>query len=82
MKFNRTRDGRTDPRHWSTPMLKGRLVELVREMQVRPLSKNPKLTELADWVIHDLPAIAPSDPRTPEAVGIAQEWWSRERSSK
>jgi hypothetical protein len=49
---------------WSTPMLKGRLIELVREMDVRPLGKNPRLTELAQWVIDELPRVAPDDPRT------------------
>jgi hypothetical protein len=67
---------------WSTPMLKGRLIELVREMNVRPLGKNPKLTDLAQWVIAELPKIAPDDPRTAEAVEIAHVWWDHERSSK
>jgi hypothetical protein len=61
-------------------MLAGRLIELVREMNVRPLGKKPKLTELCDWVVHELPTIAPGDPRTAEAVAIASEWWGRDRT--
>ena len=63
-------------------MLKGRLVEIVREMNVRPLGKNPKLTDLAHWVINELPVVAPHDPRTATAVQIAKVWWDHERSSK
>ena len=74
------REGGPPPSYWSTPMLKGRLIELVREMNVRTVGKNPKLTDLCDWVVHELPAIAPDDPRTVEAVAIAEEWWSRDRT--
>jgi hypothetical protein len=39
----------------------------------------------ADWLgglgIHDLPIVAPDDPRTLEAVEIAKAWWEHERSS-
>jgi hypothetical protein len=63
-------------------MLKGRLVELIRDMDVRPLGKDPKLTDLAEWVIYELPKVAPHDPRTRDAVEIAKVWWEHERSSK
>jgi hypothetical protein len=63
-------------------MLKGRLVELLREMKVRPIGKHPKLSELAEWTVHELPRLAADDPRTPEAVRIATVWWEHERSSK
>jgi hypothetical protein len=66
----------------STPRLKNALITIVREMGVRPLPKNPKLAELADWVMHELPAIAPDDPRTAQAVELAREWWEHERSGK
>lgn len=68
--------------YWSTPMLKGRLVELLDGMGFRPFGKNPKLTDLAQWVMHDLPAGARSDPRAEEAIEIARCWWQHERSSK
>jgi hypothetical protein len=61
-------------------MLKGRLIELVRDMKVRTVSKNLTLTELAGWVVHELPRLAPDDPRTAEAVAIAEEWWQRDRT--
>jgi hypothetical protein len=80
---NSARDAATRPiAHWSTPMLEGRLVALIGEMRVRPLGKNPSLTELAQRVVHELPSIAPDDPRTAEAVEIATFWWNNERSSK
>jgi len=63
-------------------MLKGRLVELLDGMGFRPFGKNPKLTDLAQWVMHDLPAGARSDPRAEEAIEIARCWWQQERSSK
>ncbi|MEW6471159.1 MAG: hypothetical protein AB1679_02725 [Actinomycetota bacterium] len=51
-------------------------------MKVRPVHKNEKLSDLAEWVMNELPAVAPDDPRTPEAVEIARVWWEHERSSK
>jgi hypothetical protein len=55
-----------------TPEIKTRLVALIREMNVRPVAKNPKLKELAEWVLKDLPSLAPDDPRTDTAVGLAR----------
>jgi hypothetical protein len=77
---NVTRDGTTPYWQWSTPVLKNRLIDLVREMNVRTISKNVKLTELAGWVVHELPRLAPDDPRTAEAVAIAEEWWQHDRT--
>jgi hypothetical protein len=68
--------------YWSTPMLKGRLVELVGDLGYRPFGKSPKLSELAGWVLHDLPDEVKADPRAHEAVAIATFWWHHERSSK
>lgn len=59
-------------RSMGTPKLKTLLVTLIREMDVRPMGKNPKLKELAEWVVAELPNIAPNDPRTPKAVALAQ----------
>lgn len=60
------------PVSWfSTPEIKTRLIDLIREMEVRPLGKNPKLRELSEWVLRDLPALAPNDPRTPMALALA-----------
>src|SRR4051812_10495399 len=42
--------------NWSTPMIKGRLVELLDEMGLRPFGKRPKLTDLVDFTVHDLGA--------------------------
>jgi hypothetical protein len=78
--FGRTASG--SPYFWSTPMMKVRLVALLTEMRVRPMHKNEKLTDLVRWVLDELPAVAPDDPRTPEAVAIAREWWDHERRSK
>ena len=64
------------PIHWSTPMIKGRLLDLIRDMGLYSFGKNPKLADLAAWVIHNLAELAPSDPRTPEAIALAQELWS------
>jgi hypothetical protein len=66
----------------STPAQKTLLVDLVREMKVRRLGKNPKLSELVEWVVHHLPTAAPNDPRTAQAVRIARVLWEHERSSK
>lgn len=68
--------------HWSTPMIKGRLVELLDEMGVRPFGKRPKLTDLVNFTLHDLGALQPGDPRAVEAQRIAEYWWHHERSSK
>jgi hypothetical protein len=62
-------------------MIKGELVALLRDMAVRPMPKNPKLTDLAEWVVHELPKVAPDDPRTALAVELANQWWEHERSS-
>ena len=48
----------------STPAQKTMLVDLIREMKVRALGKNPKLGELVEWVVRELPQVAPDDPRT------------------
>lgn len=70
------------PAYWSTPMLKGRLQQVVAEMDVASQRKSQKLSDLVEWVIHELPALAPDDPRTAEAMAIARVWWKHERSSK
>ncbi len=69
-----------NPEYWSTPMIKGRLVELVRETGLYKLGKTPKLADIVEWVIHDLPDLAPNDPRTPETVALARVLWSHNRS--
>lgn len=75
--------GRDKPiEYWSTPMFKGRLIELLADLGYHPFGKNPKLSNLADWVLHDLPDAARDDPRAQEATAIATVWWQHERSSK
>lgn len=63
-------------------MIKGRLIELLGEMGLRPLGKRPKLAELVEWVIAELPVLRPDDPRAGEALRIANYCWYHERSSK
>lgn len=75
--------GRDKPiQYWSTPMLKGRLVELLHDLGVGPRGKRQGLTEVAAWVIHELPEELRGDPRATEATAIATFWWEHERSSK
>jgi hypothetical protein len=69
-----------NPEYWSTPMIKGRLAELVRETGLYKLGKTPKLADIVEWVIHELPDLAPNDPRTPETVALARVLWSHNRS--
>ena len=72
--------GRDNPYSaFSTPMIKGRLFDLVGEMGVRPLPKSLRLGELIRWVMTELPAIAPDDPRTQQAVDLAGVIWERSR---
>lgn len=66
-------------KYMSTPMIRSRLLELVRETGLYKLNKKPKLADIVTWVIHDLPNLAPDDPRTPEALALAQVLWSHER---
>lgn len=68
--------------YMSTPAQKDLLVGLIREMKVRPLGKSPKLSDLVEWVVHELPKVAPDDSRTPHAVRLANILWVHERSSK
>jgi hypothetical protein len=68
--------------YWSTPMIKGRLIELLDEMGLHPFGKRPALTELVECTMHDLGALRPGDPRAAEAQRIAEYWWHHERSSK
>jgi hypothetical protein len=50
------RSGRDNPYYgYSTPMISGRLRDLVGEMGVRPMYKTLRLAELVEWVMHDLP---------------------------
>ena len=79
VRTNRTRDGKTDPYYFSTPMLKGRLVELLTEMNIRPVRKSDNFTDLVEWTIRELPALAPSDPRAHEALAIVRVWWDDQR---
>jgi hypothetical protein len=60
-------------------MIKGRLSALVAEMKVRPLNKSVRLNELVAWVMTDLVAISPDDPRTQQAVDLAGVLWERSR---
>jgi hypothetical protein len=60
-------------------MLRGGLVKLLREMAVGPTKKRPTLSELAEWVVDELPRIAPDDPRTVQALRIAEVWRQHER---
>lgn len=74
------RSGRDNPYYgYSTPMISGRLRHLVREMGVRPVYKNLRLAELVEWVMHELPDIAPDDPRTLDALELANVLWERSR---
>ena len=79
---NRTRDSSTDPKYWSTPMMKGRLQELLTELGVGPSGKRATLTDMVSWVVHELAPTNPADPRAVEAIRIATIWWEHERSSK
>jgi hypothetical protein len=63
-------------------MLKGRLLELLDQMGFRPFGRRARLTDLAAWVIHDLPEGARDDPQGQEAMSIARFWWEHERSSE
>jgi hypothetical protein len=72
--------GRDNPYYaHSTPELKTRLFALIREMRVRPLPKNLRLGELVEWVITELPKVAPDDPRTQEAFDLANVLWEHSR---
>jgi hypothetical protein len=71
--------GDRDPTYFSTPMIHGRLRAIVLDMGARTLPKSVRLNELVDWVMHDLPTIAPDDPRTDEAVRLARVLWERSR---
>jgi hypothetical protein len=64
---------------WSTPMMKGRVLELLGEMGRRPVRKSDSLTDLAEWIrveFEDGPAI---DPRAGELVEIADAWLDHHR---
>ena len=69
-----------NPSYWSTSMIKGRLVDLVRDIGLYRVGKNPKLADVVEWVVHELPDLAPNDPRTPEALAMARVLWSHERT--
>lgn len=71
--------GDRDPTYFSTPMIHGRLRAVVADMGVRSLPKSLRLNELVEWVIHDLPTIAPDDQRTEQAVRLARVLWDRSR---
>ena len=74
------RTGRDNPYYsYSTPMLKGRLFELIAEMQVRSLPKSLRLGQLMSWVMTELPDRAPDDPRTQQAVDLASVLWENSR---
>ncbi len=74
------RSGRDNPYYgYSTPMISGRLRDLVSEMGVRPVYKNLRLAELVEWVIQELPGVAPDDPRTLDAMELATVLWERSR---
>src|SRR5262245_46529230 len=68
-----------EPRLMSTPMMHGRLRALVAEMGLRPVRKNDSLKALVEWTIHDLPELAPDDPRTARAVELARYLWQHSR---
>jgi hypothetical protein len=78
MGQNKMVEGQMALSSWSTPMLKGRLVELVREMKARPVGKKVTMTELSEWAVRELVA-GSADPRQDEAVAIAQFWLKDQR---
>lgn len=72
--------GRENPYYgYSTPMIKGRLFDLVRGMGVRPINKSVTLAELVAWVMTELPLVAPDDSRTQTATDLAGVLWERSR---
>lgn len=74
------RGGRENPYYsYSTPMISGRLRKLVAEMSVRPVYKSTHLADLVEWVMHELPDVAPDDPRTLQAMELANVLWERSR---
>jgi len=38
-----------------------------------------RLAELVEWVMHELPDVAPDDPRTLDAMELANVLWERSR---
>ena len=63
----------------STPMIKGRLFDLTKEMGLRPVHKSSKLADLVQWTVTELPDRSPDDPRTQRAVDLAMVLWERSR---
>jgi len=74
------RSGRHNPYYgYSTPMLSGRLRDVVAEIGLRPVHKSTRLAELVEWAMRDLPELAPDDPRTLTAMELANVLWERSR---
>jgi len=63
----------------STPMIKGRLFDLTKEMHLRSVHKSTRLAELIQWTMTELPDLAPDDPRTQRAVDLAVVLWENSR---
>ena len=74
------RRGRDNPYYgYSTPVISGRLRDVVAEIGLRPAHKSTRLAELVEWAMHDLPTLAPDDPRTLTAMELANVLWERSR---
>ena len=64
------------PIEWVSPAkLRHDLLAAVKEINVRPVHKSDRFDDIVQWVLRDLPTLAPEHPRTPEAVTMAMVWW-------
>ena len=55
--------------------LRADLLEMIREIGVRPLHRSDDFNEVVQWAMNDLPTAAPHHPLTPKAVAVATFWW-------
>jgi hypothetical protein len=61
---------------WSSPAtLRHDLLAAVQEINARPAHKSDHFDDIVQWVLNDLPSLAPDHPRTPDAMAMATVWW-------
>jgi hypothetical protein len=66
-------------RYIAPSRLRADLINAVNEIGIRPVHKRTKFADVVRWVLDDLPSLAPTHPRTPDATDMATYWWRYRR---
>ena len=58
----------------SLSRLRSELLSGLAETGARPVHNRDKFEDVVDWIVHELPSVAPDHPETAKTVEMAEHW--------